>query len=207
MNKLGLALSFTLLLLFSPLAGTFNLASANPYSQAIYQGTIDAPSLPLIENSPVYNNSVYNKNSLSIPINVSLTTTSDDAYREFISKVYYKSDWLSDEPIIYKYYNPDSNNIKPPITYLDYTLNLTGLPNGKHILTFYAVEGGYYYPSLFEYYILSSNTSATIAFTIDTEPPNISILSIASKTLNSPIPLNFTTSEPASKISFCYSST
>jgi hypothetical protein len=155
-----------------------------------------------MEISQIYNNSVYSKNSLSVHLNASLTTTNDEAYREFIAKVYYKSDWLSGELIIYQEYNPDPDHIKPPITYLDYTLNLTEVPNGKHFLTFYAVEYGYYYPSLLEYYVLSANSSVTITFTIDTELPTISILSLANRTLNSPIPLNFTISEPTSKISY-----
>lgn len=179
-----------------------DLSSGNPYSQAIYKGTIDAPSQPIINISMPPNNSAYNRNSLSFSISVSIEKTNDLKYQEFLSRVYYTCDWLSGDTYIYKYYNANSNNIPDTISQFDHILNLTSIPIGEHYITFYAIEAGFYYPSLSEYYMLSSNASSTIAFTIDTQPPNVSLL-LHNQTYDmSSISLNFTLDQPASKITY-----
>jgi len=200
MRKKFPSAALILALLLSAVAATLfvNLGRANPYSQAVYKGEIAPPSKPTITIPSPKNNSIYNTNGLSIILNVSIKKTNNQNYQEFISRVYYKSDWLQDDTYVYKYYNPDSNYIRPQITEFYYCLNLTEIPAGKHNVAFYAIEAGYYFPSLFEYYGFSTNDSSVISFTIDTTSPSVSVLSLENKTYDtSDVPLNFTVNESA----------
>jgi hypothetical protein len=183
------ALTIILALLLSAVAATqfVDLTKANPYSQAAYKGEISPPSKPTITISSPKNNTICNTNSLSIVLNVSIKKTNSENYQEFISRVYYKADWQQDDTYIYKYYNPDPSYIRPQITEFYYRLNLTGIPEGKHNIAVYAVEGGYYYPSFFEYYMLSANDSSVVIFTIDTTPPAFQFCLWKTKHMRSPI--------------------
>jgi hypothetical protein len=180
MKKTAIALS--LALLYTTLAGTLlvNSANGNPYSQAIYQGTIDAPYSPEIRIL-TQNGSILKQEYLSIPINVSIIQSKDTNYQQFLYRIFCRTNWTSNETEIYKYgpYNP--SHIQPRYTNFEYILNLTNIPSGKHEITFFVEERGYYYPSLFEYYMLSSNISSTINFTFDIELPTVSVISIENK--------------------------
>lgn len=207
MKRTASALIFMLALSFLAAVGTqlFNVVRANPMGQAVYIGETSPPSRPTIVITSPKNNTFCNANSLSIILNVSIIETNNENYQEFISKVYYELDWLQSDIHIYEYYNPDlPNYIRPQITEFYYRLNLTGIPEGKHNVTFYAIEAGYYYPpSSFEYYGFSANDSSVVSFTIDTTPPSVLVLSVENKTYASPdVSLNFTLSQSCAKMTY-----
>jgi hypothetical protein len=197
--------AFILLLFFSAVAGTqaVNSVRANPYSQAVYKGEISAPSQPTTTIMSPHNNTNYNIENLSIILNVSITKTNSQNYQEWISRVYYKSDWLQDDTFVYEYYNPDPSYIRPKITEFFYRLNFTEIPEGQHHITFYAVETGYYYASLFAYYGFSANSSSVFIFTVDTTPPVVSVSSVENKTYKvCDVPLSFSVNELVSQTSY-----
>ena len=201
----ALALTFTLALLCSAVVGTrfINPAIANPVSSSVYKGEISAPSKPTITVSSPMNNTRLKTNILSVTLNVSIITTNMQNYQEWISRVYYSSDWLQEDTYVYEYYNPDPNYIRPKITEFYYRLNLTEIPEGVHEITFHAIESGVYCSSLFEYYGFSADDSSVVVFTIDTTPPSVSVLSLENMRFNlSHIPLNFGVNEPFEKASY-----
>jgi hypothetical protein len=202
----ALALTLIIALLYSAVVGTgfVDPAIANPlWGSSVYKGEVGAPSKPTIIISSPKNNTRLKTNSLSVTLNVSIITTNMQDYQEWISRVYYKSDWLQEDTYVYEYYNPDPNYIRPKITEFYYRLNLTEIPEGVHKITFHAVERGFYCPSLLEYYGFSANDSSVVVFTIDTTPPSISVLSLENRRFNSSdVPLNFGVDEPFEKASY-----
>jgi hypothetical protein len=193
--------------LLSAVAGTrvVNLARANPYSQADYKGEIAPPSYPKITITSPQNNINCYVNSLSIILNVSIKKAQAPNYYQWISRVYYELGWLrGDEDIYISYYgDPPNRYSRPPITEFYYCLNLTETPEGKHNVTFHAIEGGNYYESLFAYYSFSANASSVFSFTVDTTPPVVSVSDVENKTYDvSDVPLSFTVNESTSKISY-----
>ena len=88
------------------------------------------------------------------------------------------------------------------------TINLTGIPDGDHTIKVYAVESGEYSLYViqgptgdsrdFAHYYSSFNITgcSLVRFTVDTTPPEVSILSLENKTYFSPeIQLDYTVSE------------
>ena len=205
LNRKTWALTIILILSFSAVAGTqfIELTTANPVSSSVYKGEISPPSKPAITISFPKNNTSFNTNSLSLILNVSIRKTTKQNYQEWLSRVYYSSDWLQEDTYVYEYYNPDPDYIRPKITEFYYRLNLTEIPEGIHKITFHAVERGFHCASLFEYYGFSANDSSVVVFTIDTTPPSISVLSLENRRFNSSdVPLNFGVDEPFEKASY-----
>jgi hypothetical protein len=205
LKRTALALTLIMALLYSAVVGTrfVEPAIANPlWGSSAYKGEVDAPSKPTIIISSPKNNTRLKTNSLSVTLNVSIITTNMQNYQEWISRVYYTSDWLQEDTYVYEYRNPDPNYIRPTITEFYYRLNLTEIPEGVHEITFYAVEGGFYCQFL-EYYGFSANDSSVVVFTIDTTPPSVSVLSLENRRFNSSdVPLNFEVDEPFEKASY-----
>lgn len=90
---------------------------------------------------------------------------------------------------------------------VDFSINLTKLPEGPHRLSVSA-EGRYYYYIATEqeqrvaYNTVIGNTSE-VRFTIDTLPPKITILSIQNETIYTKnVTLNFTLNEPLSWMAY-----
>ncbi len=200
MRKAGAALITALLI--TAVAGTFllRLGNANPYSQAVYKGTIAPPSKPTITISSPENNTSHKTTNLTIVLNVSIAKTTVENYEEFISRVYYTSDWQQNENDIYKYYNPDPSYIRPKISEFSYSLNLTEIPDGKHNITFHAVERGYFYASIFEYYGFSANASSQLSFTVDIISPNVTIMPVNETLSADDVSLNYAVDESVAKI-------
>ena len=89
------------------------------------------------------------------------------------------------------------------ITDFSFSLNLTGIPDGKHRIVVYANESGTYFPDLFHYYGFSINGASSVTFTIATTPI-VSLLSLENRTFEtSDVPLNFTVNQSVSKITYC----
>jgi hypothetical protein len=194
------ALMLILPLLFSAVVGIrfVDPAIANPmWGSSVYKGEAGAPSKPTIIISSPMNDTILKTNSLSVTLNVSITTTNMQNYQEWISRVYYKLDWLQEDTYVYAYHNP------PTITEFYYRLNLTEIPEGVHKITFHAVERGFYCPYLLEYYDFSASDSSVVVFTIDTTPPSVSVLSLENRRFNSyDVPLNFEVDEPFEKATY-----
>ena len=200
MKKTAAALIMALLV--TAAAGTLLTRSgkANPYSQAQYKGTIAPPSRPTITISSPENNTSHKTTNLTIILNVTIAKTTVENYDEFISRVYYTADWQQNETYIYKYYNPDPSHILPKISEFSYSLNLTDIPEGKHNLTFHAVERGYYYASFFEYYGFSANVSSQLSFTVDTISPNVTIMPMNKTLSDDDASLHYVVDESVAKV-------
>ncbi|HEX9262092.1 MAG TPA: hypothetical protein VF893_06140 [Candidatus Bathyarchaeia archaeon] len=195
---------FLMTFLVAAAAGTLlvRLGKANPYSQAQYKGTIAPPSRPTITISSPENNTSHKTTNLTIILNVTIAKTTVENYDEFISRVYYTADWQQNETYIYKYYNPDPSHILPKISEFSHSLNLTEIPEGKHNLTFHAVERGYYYASFFEYYGFSANVSSQLSFTVDTISPNVTIMPMNETLGADNVPLHYAVDESAARIAY-----
>jgi len=208
MRKAALVLTLISSLLITATAGALfaRLTKANPFSQADYQGEMPPTSEPIMTISFPLNNTILNTNNISVVLNVSIVKNTSQTYskyqkhNEYIYKIYYTSDWQKNETCICE--NPQINSWWRRQTF-NYQLDLADIPEGKHNLTFYAIEAGYYYPSLFEYYSFSANVSSAIAFTVDTASPNVKVFSLANQTYyTSNVPLNFTVSKLTTQIKY-----
>ncbi|MBM4400615.1 MAG: hypothetical protein FJ045_01555, partial [Crenarchaeota archaeon] len=193
MRKALPAAAFISVLLLSAAAGTqlVNLATANPVS-----GPPDASTKPptvTIFSTIVNGNNV----SINFKVNVGESATAQSTR---IDTVYYIADWNQNETYIYRYYNFEENLFDTQRrTEFSYKLNITAIPEGNHTITVYALEYGFYESGI-GFFITGFSS---VNFTIDTMPPNVSVLSVESITYGtSDVPLNFTISEPASKISY-----
>jgi hypothetical protein len=191
------AAALILALLFLAVVGTqfVILAKANPYirmGEGPPPADANPPEITIL--SPE-NNKTYSPNNVSLNFNVS-------AGDLFLSRVYYKADWQEDTTCVYKYYNPDPNNISPPISDFSYSLRLTGVPEGKHNIVITAIEWGSYVDGIYSYEF-RMNGSSSISFIVDGVPPKVSGLSVENKTYDtSDVPLNFTVNESVSQISY-----
>jgi hypothetical protein len=205
------ALALTLILALLAVAGTqlIFLAEANPYSQAVYSGEMSSipntepPTVSII--SPA-NNALYNKNSVFLTFNVSVgkSTAAIGMWTDrgmWISTVNYETDWQENSTFAYQI--DKAKHSSDLITDFSYSLNLTGIHDGKHTIVVNANESGTYFPDLFHYYGFSISGSSSVTFTIDTTPI-VSFLSFENRTFEtSDVPLNFTVNQSVSKITYC----
>jgi hypothetical protein len=214
-KKTVLTAVLTSALLFSTLAVTMlmQLGKANPIMHYwVNKGDVapdqntEPPAILIL--SPV-NNTAYGVNAISLSLNVSIGNSSTATSR-VLDEIYYETDWQSNNVSVYKYsWNPLLYPSAPPRkTDFSETINLTGIPDGNHTIRMYAVESGEYplyviqgengdLRSFAHYYNGFNITSCSLVrFTIDTTPPEVSILSPENKTYYSPeIQLDCTVSE------------
>lgn len=126
------------------------------------------------------------------------------AHSTYLSEIYYTVDWSDENYYLYQFYNPDTHiyDLKQR-TGLVKNVTLADVPEGSHTVTIFAVEeGGYLRDRLT--YGFSMTAEYLFNFTIDTVPPNVEVLDMAEKVYveASDVPLNFTVSEPTSKIMY-----
>jgi hypothetical protein len=158
---------------------------------------------PVVSVSSPSNGTAYQVNNVILSFNVTVGESNTSLSR-YIHRVYYEADWqpntnVIDGPLILNEYDL-SGGVSPPMFY---TLSLTGVPEGKHNITVYAVEKGAYLSSRDETFLLmwefSIAGSSAVFFTVDTTPPRISILMPLNITYETTgVPLNFMVNEPAS---------
>jgi len=117
-----------------------------------------------------------------------------------IETVYYSLDSNPKGTYVYCYYNPDENMFDTERrTEVSCNLNVTAMSEGNHTITIYASEMGYY-EGRGTFHITGFSS---VNFTVDTVPPNVSVLSVENIAYDlSDTALNFTVSEKASKISY-----
>ena len=90
----------------------------------------------------------------------------------------------------------DPRGVPNPPTSFSFSFDLEGLTDGKHTLEI-LVEGNYDWTG-FGY------TFPRTSFTVDTVPPQVSVLDLDNKTFSMPeVPLSFTVTETALKITYC----
>jgi hypothetical protein len=198
------------LLLISTIGTQFSyIVAANPHpwnTLFVQEGDVSPPSLakpPEILLLSPQNNSLHTADSINFTLNVSLSIESliyhfGDLSFTYASaqldEVFYETDWVT-----------NNTYIEPTPTI---SLNLTGIPDGKHSIVVYAVEWRPYQSryddgnDVMYYNGFKITGSSTVCFAVDTVSPNISILSLKNTTYSdSDIPLTFTVSEPTSEIS------
>jgi hypothetical protein len=196
-NKTFVIEAFITLLLLSIAVGTrLNLGRANPF---LYYESVRPPNdakPPAISTLPLRNNTVYASNNLSLIYNVSIP---ESKYSITIYEIRYERDWKDSIACIY--HRP---MMSPGLwkTEYSYNLSLTEIPDGNRNITFIATATGGYAEGLTAY-SFSLETRSVINFTVDTNLPCISSLSVENKTYAThEVPLNFTVNEPVSQISY-----
>ena len=196
------AVAFTLILAFmtSTMAGVINWAKANPWMGTDWVEPKSATKPPILTVKAPEENSVHHSSNVTLSFNARLGESYSASYMRLM-KVYYKTDWEQNETYVYKNeavsipYEPNA------ITYFAYTINLTGVPEGKRYITIHAVEWGAYIDDSFVH-MFSINGSSSVSFTIDASP-SVSALSLVNTTYDSSdVPLIFTVNEPVSQMSY-----
>jgi hypothetical protein len=216
-------------LLFSAIAGTMlvHLGKANPIMHYWVDAGDVAPDQntkpPAILIRSPENNTVHTVDAVSLSIDVTIGDSNTASYRVF-EEIYYETDWKPNnvslyqnvwDPYQYTWHSADFSSEPPPgITEFSEIVNLTGIPDGDHSIMVYAVEVGEYFLNVtqsridnrnFAHYYNNFNITACslVRFTVDTAPPEVSILSLENKTYySSEIQLDFTVSEKSSLITY-----
>jgi len=218
-KKRVLTAVFISMLLMSAVTGILlvNLGRANPNpfgppeivsEEGFPDSKTKPPTVSII--SPT-NGTSYPLSSLSLTYNVTVGDSSTASVR-FLWKVTFEADWLPNNVTAYEFNaDKDPYTWEPTITQFFKTLNLTEIPEGTHSLVIHARERGAYerygYFSGFITYDYISNFfidgSSSIVFTVDLQPPTISVLSVENKTyFASEVPLTVTTDEILSQIAY-----
>jgi hypothetical protein len=198
MRKTFLAIAFIPVLLFSAVAGTqlTNLATADPLIEERYESppivSIHSPANGARVNSVLLNFTVTKSGDwLSTPISFSYA---GGLSQKLVSVSFY---------IDGKFYGsvaPNSNLSSP----FNYSLYLTNLTDGTHTILVCADSTGVVrnWISSTVYSVPIDSSIATVHFTLDATPPNVSFLSAEKAYTTSEFPLNFTVNESVSKISY-----
>ena len=219
-KKTLLATAFISMVLMLAVTGTslFNVgrANPNPFGPPEIVTNIGIPDSetkpPTVSITAPTNDTSHILNNVSFVYNVGIGD-SETASVRFLWDIQIEADFLPKRIIAYAFYaDEDPYTTEPTITEFSKTLNLTGIPEGKHSLIVHARERGAYerydYVSGFITKVYVTNFliegSSSVVFTVDLKPPKISVLSIENKTYNAAnVPLNFTVNEPVSQITYC----
>ena len=200
MKRKAVALALILVFMASGVAGTrlVNLAKANPWVGTDWVAPNGSTKPPILTIKSPEENSVHHSNNVTLSFNARLGESYSAGYMR-IMKVYYQTDWEQNETYVYNNeginipYDPNAK------TYFAYSINLTGVPEGKRYITVHAVEWGAYIRDSFVH-MFSINGSSSVSFTVDVAP-SFSALSLENKTYDtSDVPLIFTVSEPVSQV-------
>jgi hypothetical protein len=175
MRKTALALTLTSALLFSMVAGTlfFNVGNANMlFGTETGPPPVDTKPPTIMIESP--ENRTLGEDKLLLSFNVSTIDSKDTNY---ISDVYYKTDWQENETSVYhleRIQSPTFSNSW--ITDFRYVTDLTGIPEGSHRITISAVAQGRYEKDL-KLVLFNITGSSSLAFTTEYKPtPEVSII-------------------------------
>jgi hypothetical protein len=202
-------------LLFYVVAGTqiVNIGKA----QIPYKSDLE-PSIIVHVSSPE-NNRLYNTDALKLNFSVTVGENTDNS---LISNVRYNTDWKEEKTTIFSFDGYFLRELMVqlaspirilinPVSEFSTELNITRIPDGNHSIIIYASMWHYssmerrmdVFEEYFDYDDLTMATiEKTVAFTIDTTPPVISILSTRDKYDTSDVFLNFTVNESVSQITY-----
>ena len=186
------------------------LGRANPFTNSQYSGKTVAPSSapsPLVQIfSP--ENKKYNTDSITLNFNASVEAFSEGGLNSplirgmRIAKSDYTVDWLlnSTQIDLEAYFDPEEDSNRVSVS-----LNLTGVPEGNHVVRVWVFAVGSIVGP-FHWYTFETVGYSWINFAVDTIPPRVSVFPIGNTTYSESEPvgvlLNFTLTEPASKISY-----
>ena len=226
-KKSRITAAFISALLFSAVAGTtlVHLGKANPIMHYWVDARDVAPDQytkpPAVLIRSPENNTVHTVDAVSLSLDVTTGDSNTASYRVF-EEIYYETDWKPNnvslyqnvwDPYQYTWHSADFSSEPPPgITEFSEIVNLTGIPDGDHSIMVYAVEVGEYFLNVtqsridnrnFAHYYNNFNITACswVRFTVDTAPPEVSVLSLENKTYySSEIQLDFTVSEKSSLV-------
>ncbi len=150
----------------------------------------------------IISSTIVNGNNVTINFKVSVGE-SITAFSTWISKVYYNADWNQNRTYVYQFYDP-IQNILDVQKRTEYSLCELNIPEGKHTITVYALEEGKYIRQA-NMHMFNITSFSSVNFTINTMPPNVSVLSMENKTyVASDVPLNLTVNESVSQIKYSF---
>jgi hypothetical protein len=200
MKKTIWAFAIISIILFSAVAGIqfVGLAAANPLIEERYESppivSINSPAKGAYVNNVLLNITVTKPGDwLSTPISFSYEPGSGLSQK--LVSVSFHLDG--------KFYGSvvaNSNLVSP----FQYSLYLTDIADGSHTLVVRADSTGVVrnWISSTVYSVPVDSSIATVHFTLDSTPPNVSFLSTETAYATSDFPLNFTVNEPVSEISY-----
>ena len=211
MRKSGAALIMALLITAAAGILSDNSVLANPFTNSQYSGQTGVPSgapSPTVSIFYPENNKAYNTHSITLNFNASVEEFLEaDPTKPLVTGMrivesFFTADWLPNETQIEiaPYLNVEGGS-----NHVSVSLNLTGIPEGKHVLrVFVSAEGRIVDP--FHWYNFDTVGNSRVNFTVDTTPPIISVSPIDNQTHVeselSQVSLNFTLNEPAVRISY-----
>lgn len=156
MKKKVLAVVFVLAPLLSVMAGTpfVSLGEANPLWPFELVPPDEYAKAPVISIFSPANNTVINRDNIVLSFKVDVGESETDLEMVFVR---YETDW--------QHGNIDRFLPRWNSASFSHKVNLTGIPEGPHNITFQAIESGTYKNRPF-----NIDSSETILFTIDTNP-------------------------------------
>ncbi len=200
MKRTALALTLILTLLLLTLLGMYSsdVATANPYT---YHESVSPPAdaKPPIISMLSPENKSYSTNNVFLTFNVQVEYTGS----AWLNQVRYKASWERDDTSVYQFVFEGTASFRGSI---EFSSNLTKIPEGRQNVTVYANYEGQYSKwddMIGTLYSFARNNSLSVYFTIDTKSPSISVLSLENRIYNSDrMPLDFTINESVSEIMF-----
>ncbi len=202
MKRAAHVLSFILAILLLAMMETklVNWATANPWMGTDWVSPKSDQKPPTLSTVSPLENDVYHSDNITLSFNAQVRESITATY-ERLMQVYYTTDWNQTETYAYKNENINIPYDPYAITEFSCSVNLTGIPEGKHWIKVQAVEWGAYIDGLFVH-MFSINGSSSVNFFIDV-PPRILVLSPANSTYDFlDVPLCFTVSEPVSQMAY-----
>jgi hypothetical protein len=188
------AFSVIALLTVATFANLVGLGRANPYMYHVWTTPPSGASPLVISVSSPKNNTAYNTNLITITLNVSTPETQNTSV-SYLLDVHYKADWIRNEEPVYV-----QNQYSPQFPSFTEHSRLSWVPDGNHSIVITARGGGGYAEGDTAYYF-DMESIAIINFTVDTSPPEISLLSLKNETYTTnSIPLDFTVNEHTSSM-------
>lgn len=209
MKRAKLALALTLALLFSVVAG----ASIIRFGRAnwLFPTGQEPPDAPILSIAKPLNDKTQATSDIDLDFTVYVEGW-NEYFHANLSGVGYSLDEKPDVPFVGSYGTPSLlTDLRVSIfgsdvqaTEFHFSGKLTGLTDGIHSLKVSALYVGNYSPAPYRIENFSvAGCSKKIFFSIDTQPPEISILSPEPKTYNvTDISLNVTFSEPVSWVRY-----
>ena len=203
MKRTALVLAVILMVVSITISGVMfvNVGKANPIVGHDWVSADTNTYPPLISITYLENNSAYGLSNISLNLNVTVGYSKTASFVRLMN-IYYETDWQEKSTNVYH-----NDGIYIPgdpyaITEFSKILNLTEIPEGRHTITFYAIEWGAYIEEPYAH-MFSINGSSSVNFTIDVVSPNISVLSPMNSTYDSSnVPLNFVVDDSVSHISY-----
>jgi hypothetical protein len=170
---------------------SFGYSAANPYT---YTGEVPPDQEtypPVITITSPGNNTAYNSSRVPLTFKVN-APQSRTASSSMVTGVTYEVDWKK-EPI---------NVLNGGQEQASFNLQLSNIPEGRHIIVIRVVGNGLYKQDEVSYKWFFIRSTATICFTIDRTAPTVLVLSPENVSSTSAIPLKLTVNEVYSKIAY-----